>query len=86
MIEASKCMGDFELKRSLIICEPELVKKLMGKMIILRCEFLFAKDCFDYTAICDELFEKVKEGQDLQFYKILLNDDKEFIAEKSRRN
>lgn len=85
-LSLSSRRGTFKLTRPLIICEPELVKELMGKMIILRCEFMFAEDKFEYDAVCDELFTEVPEGKDIPMYNIFLDDDKKnFKAEKTRR-
>lgn len=84
-LSLSEKRGSFRLNRALIIQEPELVMKLMGKMIILRCEFMFVLDSFEYDAVCNELFDEIPEGKDMPMYKIILDDDKQLKAEKTRR-
>lgn len=84
-LSLSNKRGSFRISRALVIQEPELTMKLMGKMIILRCEFMFALDSFEYDAVCDELFDEIPEGRDLPMYKIILDDDKQIKAEKTRR-
>lgn len=54
-------IGRFYLSRRLVEERPDLIMKLMGKLIIVRAECLFWNDEMEYLALCSD-FPVVQEG------------------------
>lgn len=65
-------LGRFSITSELIRRSPEVVKMLMGDMIILRAEHLFVNDVIEYTASSD-LFEELPKGVKIPEYNIVTN-------------
>ena len=76
-----KKFGNFSLGWKLIEEKPDLVKILMSKCIITRCEFIYNKLEFDYTAICDE-FRELTEGEMIPTYRIVFGNNNVYISEE----
>jgi len=64
--------GAFSLDQRFIKEHPDLVKQLMGKCIITRCEFMYHSGILDYVAICDEFRDIDELGEQVPSYRILL--------------
>ena len=75
-----KRYGNFKISMTLIESHPDVVRKVMGKCIITRAEFVWASNCIEYTAISD-LFEPIKDGMEIPNYNITINEDKEIKAD-----
>lgn len=54
-------VGKFTINRNMIETHPDLVKKLMGMVIVLRAESDYYTDSIEYFAISDH-FRTVEEG------------------------
>jgi len=63
----SKKMGKFVISGALIENNPDDVMRLMGRMIVVRAEFIYGPNVVEYTAISD-YFEEVEEGLVLPEY------------------
>lgn len=57
----------------------ESVKLIMSKMIIIRCEYMYDTETFEYIAI-SELFDEVKAFSETPMYNIIINSDNEIGA------
>ena len=62
--------GAFSLDQRFVKEYPDLVKLLMGKCIITRCEFMYHSGMLDYVAICDD-FRDIAQGEQIPSYRIL---------------
>ena len=62
-------LGIFSISEKMIEIYPALFRKVMGKCIILNCDFLYAEQIFVYTALSDN-FEEVSQGQLIPVYSI----------------
>lgn len=62
-------IGSFIITNSLIEDESshEILMKLMGRMIIVRAEQIFARDGIEYTAISD-YFDELENGDHAKRY------------------
>lgn len=74
--------GNFSLGVKLIQEHPDLVKLLMGKCIITRCEFIYCNGLLEYTAICDD-FRELNEGEPIPTYKLVFGNNNVYISEKN---
>jgi len=63
--------GAFSLDQRFIKEYPDLVKLLMGKCIITRCEFMYHSGMLYYVAICND-FRDIEQGDQIPSYRILL--------------
>lgn len=61
--------GYFRFTRKFLEDSPRTVQKIMAKVIILRAEYLFTGDIFEYTAI-SHLFRKLEPGEETPRYQI----------------
>lgn len=43
--------------------------KVTSKFVVVRCEYLYHKDCFEYVAICPE-FEEIPNDSELPTYSV----------------
>ncbi len=55
-------VGRFFIPRDLVMDDEETARAVMGRCVIVRCEMIFARDGFEYTAICPE-FDEVQVGE-----------------------
>lgn len=71
-----KRKGHFQIsKRLLEVCDDSIFK-LFGNVIVVRCEYLFEKDVFDYYAF-SPLFEEIVEYIQPPDYEFVVNKDEE---------
>lgn len=49
--------------------------RLFGKMIVIKCEFCFAENSFEYTAFSPELFRRINLGESVPYYAIEMSLD-----------
>ena len=63
-------MGRFTVHCELIESSWEILLTLMAKVVVVRCEQLYDRDCFEYTAL-SELFEEVPMGYLPPMYQII---------------
>lgn len=52
--------------------DSNVMQQLMSRVIIVRCEHLYHKQCFDYTAICED-FDEVPRGQMIPSYDVIVH-------------
>ena len=55
--------GSFYISEETMVHHPDLVRDIMDKVFVTRCEFNYAARRFDYVAISD-LFEEVEAGKE----------------------
>ena len=67
--------GRFRISLDLLQDESahENLKKVMGHMFIVRCEYLYESSSFEYVAISD-LFDKVEKSIHAPMYDISMTD------------
>jgi len=65
-----KRIGSFRIGKNFIDDNPELVRQVMGRMIIVRAEYMFGS-YINYTALSPE-FDKVGEGYKAPEYEVIL--------------
>jgi hypothetical protein len=67
-------MGRFRVTKDVIDHSPDdlaTFRKIMANFIVIRCEFMYADQCFHYVAYSD-LFEEVPEAMEVPEYAIHL--------------
>ena len=62
-------IGRFRITEAIIDANPKAVRKLMGKVIVVRAEFMYGHN-FEYIAISPE-FDKIEEGLEVPKYDII---------------
>ena len=62
-------IGKFSITGQLLSADPELVKKILATTVVVRCEHDFARDLFEYTALCD-VFGEHPKGWEIPFYTV----------------
>ena len=70
--ELRKRRGRVMITRELLVSNPMAVMKIMRNCIVIRCEYLYDRDIFDYYAI-SPLFLECYEGAECPSY--TLNQD-----------
>ena len=65
-----KRIGSFRIGKNFIDDNPKLVRQVMGRMIIVRAEYMFGS-YINYTALSPE-FDKVGEGYKAPEYEVIL--------------
>ena len=68
-----KRLGFFALKRLLIERDPETVRAIMGRCIIVRCEMMYSYDNFEYWALSPD-FDEVPENETAPVYDVIISD------------
>ena len=63
-------LGSFRIGKNFIDDNPELVRQVMGRMIIVRAEYMFGS-YINYTALSPE-FDKVGEGYKAPEYEVII--------------
>jgi hypothetical protein len=69
-----KRLGKFTLSREEIDNYPDNVRLVMKECIIVRAEFMYDRDCIEYTAICDQ-FSPIPEGGYPYEYKVKIEQE-----------
>jgi len=60
--------GTFDIARELVESNPELLMEhIFSKIVVLRCEFCYSKNAFEYHA-CSNEFDEVPEGEEIPRY------------------
>lgn len=67
-------VGRFRIGASLLRQEPASIAAVLSKMIVVRCEHLFAEGTFEYEAM-SPLFGEVEPGFIIPHYDIWLEHD-----------
>ena len=65
-------LGRFKVCEYLIVSEPKSVMGLMSKIIVIRCDQVQNCAQYEYTAISEELFRCLKEGEKIPEYEITI--------------
>ncbi len=81
LLDDDNRIGMFRLDLRVIEREPEITKKIMGKTIIYRAEYLLVYNAIEYIAYSD-LFEKMPKGSHAPEYKFIIEDGKIVGAER----
>ena len=68
-------IGRFRITEAIIDANPKAVRKLMGRMIVIRAEFMYPH-IFEYVAISPE-FDKIEEGLEVPKYDMIVTAKKE---------
>lgn len=67
----SKHVGRFLISDKLIHENPEIAQKVLSKVIVVRCEHIAYKFCFEYYAY-SKRFDVLQEGQEVPLYDIYI--------------
>lgn len=70
MLINDRRMGHFKVHEKTIARDRGVVQHLMSRCIILRAEFSYSSQCFEYYAVSD-LFDEVPKGQLIPHYEIV---------------
>ena len=65
-----KRIGTFRIRKELINGSPEVVRLIMGRVIVVRAEYMYG-GYIDYMAFSPE-FDKIKEGDKAPEYDIVI--------------
>jgi hypothetical protein len=74
MFDNDRRIGKFYISTELIEFNPEIVKKIMSRMIVVRAELLYHTFSIEYHAI-SSLFEPVNIGECTPEYTLIYNDN-----------
>jgi hypothetical protein len=67
-----KKFGIIKISRTMIEDNPEeIMKYIMSRLIILKCEFEYISDCFVYYAYCED-FRETLEGEKFPDYVVVV--------------
>ena len=72
--------GKFELSPELIESDPDTYRKIMGKCIITRCEYIFFTQSYCYNALCDQ-FDEIETNLPAPSYEVVI--DKEILFKRT---
>jgi hypothetical protein len=67
-------IGKFYISRSLVLDYPELVQKVLSKVVVVRCESVFHSDSFEYIAFSNR-FDICEEGYAPPVYIPIMTDN-----------
>jgi hypothetical protein len=67
-------VGRFEISRKLIEDRPDIVRSIMGRCIVIRCETIYYTDAIEYTALSPD-FNEVPEGRTIPRYVIEVSEN-----------
>ena len=65
-------IGQFVIADDFLNDRDGAIQQIMSRVIIIRCEHLYAVPCFEYTAICDD-FDEVPRGQMIPSYSVIVH-------------
>jgi hypothetical protein len=71
-------VGRFEISRKLIEDRPDIIRTIMGRCIVIRCETIYYTDAIEYTALSPD-FDEVPEGRTIPRYVIEVSGDETHI-------
>ncbi len=74
MFNNDRRFGKFRLKVPFIEKNPDLVRAIMGSMIVLRAECLFTSHAIEYEAHSPE-FAVISEMEESPVYDVVFNED-----------
>jgi hypothetical protein len=66
-------IGRFSVARELVESESDVVRQLMGMVIIVRCELHYVDDVFEYTALSPH-FAEVPYGHFIPAYTVIISE------------
>jgi hypothetical protein len=72
-------IGRFTIDHEHIDDNPEIVRAIMGTLIVVRAESLFANSCIEYIALCDD-FEAMDPGTMPPFYDVVVDGEQGTIT------
>ena len=49
--------GKFSISRKILDASPEMALLILRNVFIIRAEYLFDRDCFEYTGLCEQFRE-----------------------------
>ena len=64
-------IGRFIIHMDMIESQPEIVRKIMSKMIITDARSMYHSQCIEYVAISERLFDYVRLGEIIPEYKVI---------------
>lgn len=67
-------LGKFQIAQHNVEEHPEMVRKIMGETIIVRCEAMYDSDAFYYTAL-SEHFDVCRLGEIVPEYAVCIDSD-----------
>ena len=65
-------LGQFFIDEDFFDRADGAIQLLMSRVIIVRCEHLYHRRCFDYTAICDD-FDEVPKYKIIPIYVVTVH-------------
>lgn len=73
-MEAGQRIGKFRIARAAGLDSGirEVLRKIHDKVIVFRCEMLYAEGALEYVAMCDE-FDEVLRGDHVPRYNVLVH-------------
>jgi len=76
-------IGSFSIAVPLVEDSPEIVRLIMGKCAIIRCEMIYHEGAFEYIALCDDFAEVPPEGK-IPEYNVIVHNNGERIEFKQK--
>lgn len=66
-------VGRFSLSRHIIETQPDVVRQLMGMVIVVQCEMHYVDNFFEYTALSPH-FAEVPYGNMIPVYTVIISE------------
>jgi hypothetical protein len=76
-------LGRFAMSRQLVELDPETARAVMGRVIVVRCEMMYASDTLEYIAVSPD-FDEVRHGSVVPEYDVHIMDGGARIEFKRR--
>lgn len=74
-------IGKFVINHQFIISCEETARAIMGRVIVVRCEMMYAYAAFEYMAISPD-FDEVPDGTIIPKYDVIISDGGQSIEFK----
>lgn len=64
-------VGRLQISHDLLFSNPKAVQKVLSKVIVVRCESIFYKKCFEYVALSNR-FDIIDEASEPPLYQAVV--------------
>ena len=77
-------IGRFAVDARLLDGSMSIMRRVMAQIVVVRCEMMWERNVFDYTALCDD-FEPVAEGSIIPLYDLVIHGDSRVTFEQRKQ-
>lgn len=83
--ETNKRIGQFTLDAGFVAHNQEAALAIMGRCIVMRCEWIFSTDTLEYLALSPD-FDEIHIDENAPEYDVIISEGKKCIEFKRRIN